>query len=308
MTCHTRGLFALTFLSISWSMTGVFRRLLESSFSPLQQLCAQSAVACLILAISRGREWKKNFPRLTMSAWLSMHVRVLPGGVFAIFLIFTAYSNTDVATVAWITALPFSVLWALVLRQERFVLAEAALLVLGVIGVALICDPGAIVGPVSIEETVSIEDTSPIPEIYAVLGAMLFSLGLMVTRGVVREVGVKATASWFLLLITIYSGTCSVIFDAIVHWDSALVLLVSAGCIALNSLWQLFGFTYVRSALATSISNLKIIWAPIFAAAMFGETPNQSSWFGTTLLLTSVVLMPLVKLRCAKVINKREAC
>lgn len=299
MTCHTRGIFALTLLSISWSLTGVFRRLLENNFTPLQQLCAQSALACLILAVSQGRKWRDNFPSLSVSAWLSMHVRVLPGGVVAIFLIFTAYSNTNVATVAWITALPFSVLWALLLKQERFILAEAALLVLGIVGVALICDPVAFAEPGSVAE------------LYAVLGAMLFSLGLIISRPVVREAGVRATASWFLLLISIYSGICSAIFDTMVphlQLNSLAILIVSAGCIALNSLWQFFGFTFVRSALATSIANLKIVWAPVFAALMFGETPNQSSWLGTGLLLASVVLMPLVKLRCAKTLSKSEPC
>lgn len=282
-----RSMLALFLLSISWGMTGCFRRLIENEFSPLQQLAASSAIACaFVTAYAALNSSRPSFPRLTSNAWLALHIRVLIGGVLAIALMFLAYSNAKVAHVSWISSLPLTVVWALVLGEERVKITEIIVLIIGFVGVLQLSN--------SEQSLLSLGSG----ELLALAGTLFYSLGLIVSRKLVREIGVQSTTSWVLLLTTIYAALFSLILDdkpPVVTTDGLLIIGVSGASVALNSIFQFYGFTYLRATLATSIANLKILWAPIFAFCFFGELPLVNGWLGGGIILLSVALSTLIK-------------
>ncbi len=288
------AMLALLLLSLIWGLQSCINKSIAYSLPPLLQLGIQTLIASCLLYLHLQRvqtsQTKINLEigkiSLCKSDLLLLNLRALVGAL-SISLILASYRYAPIANIVWIQALPTTVIWGMLIQKERISTAQIVLLALGFFGVFFM---------VNAETTTQLN----YGEVLALIGTSLFSLSLILGNILSKKIGHLRTGTWNMFLVGIYSLLGSILFieiDISLNLQATLLLLFQSVLVAFGTQLCTFGYANLPSSVASSVTTLDVIWAPLFAFFLFGQLPSLPALIGAILITSSALGMCIVQER-----------
>jgi drug/metabolite transporter (DMT)-like permease len=224
--------------------------------------------------------------KITSGHVAAVLLRGLIGRMLGSFFFIAACVHAPLGNVAWIAALPMSVVFDTLVFRQKVTVSQVVFLVIGFLGVGFIVTPSA-------------GDARLIGwgELYAFLSVSCIGFSSVAIKKSTREIPVALSAT-AIIFVTAVASTAIAFFV-----DGGLVLpsteyLPMLGLVTLmvtgGAMLSLYGYSQLSAATATSIITLEAIWALMLGALVYGELPGVLEIVGGGLIGFSALLIALM--------------
>lgn len=195
--------------------------------------------------------------------------------IVAMFMFFTAIATTPLAKVTALsfTAPIFAAALSVLILGERFRMRRWAAIMVGFLGMLIILRPG-----------LTVVDAGAL---LAIGAALLWAVAMTIIKILSRTESSMAIVAWMGLFLSAFS-----LVPAILVWVTPspaawfwLVCIGLVGTVAQVSLSQSLKETDPTAVLPFDF--LKLIWAALLAAWLFGEIPDLYTWIGAAVIFSS---------------------
>ncbi len=281
-----KALGAMVLLSITYGVAGVTARILHEDLNTWQQVALVNWIGfAATILFHRWSTGSFALPRLTGGVMFAVLMRALVGRLLGSYFFVLACVHAPLGNVAWISALPASVLFDRILWGRRVSVCQGLLLMAGCAGVGLI-----------VSKSLYVSAGLGWGELFALISTLLIGFALMVGKDTLRDVHTTAAASWVLLVTALAATLCAVVFEGGLAFPTlphvpvaalvGVLVLVSTSC-------SLYGYTRLSASIATGIVTLEAVWAIILGVMLYGEVPSTLEWIGGACIGIAALLIPL---------------
>jgi drug/metabolite transporter (DMT)-like permease len=282
-----KALGAMVLVSITYGVAGVTARILHQDLNTWQQVALVNWVGFFATVLfHRWSSGSFELPRLTGSVWCAVLMRALVGRLLGSYFFVLACIHAPLGNVAWVSALPASVLFDRILWGRKVSVWQGLLLTLGSAGVGLI-----------VAKSTSVSEGLGWGEACALISTLLVGFALIVGKERLRDVHTSAAASWVLLVTALSASLCALLFEGGLAFPTLPHVPVAAlvGVMVLvSTLCSIYGYTRLSASIATGIVTLEAVWAIILGALLYGEVPSALEWTGGVCVGITAFLLPLV--------------
>jgi drug/metabolite transporter (DMT)-like permease len=277
----SRGLLYMVLAAVFFSVMSLFVKLAGARLPPSQIVLARSVVTLVI-------SWL-YLSRAGISPWGNRRGLLFLRGLFgfiALFCFYYAIIHLPLAeaTVIQYTNPVFTAVLAAILIGEAMTRRGVACLLLGLLGVALVARPAALLG-------FGGEPLPPLSVAIALTGAFLSGLVYVIVRKLGQTEHPLVVVLWFPLVAL--PATIPMVIPV---WTAptALEWLFLLGVGVSAQIAQVFmtrGLHLERAGPATTVSYLQIVFAASWGLLVFGEIPDGWTFAGTALIVGAALLL-----------------
>lgn len=290
----TKGYLALIGLAFSYALFGIFTRLLSQDFALFQQVYLRIAVAILAGALlyrgTKSTITLRSLPRRDLQLFFLRAIITYPLGVAPYIY---AVTQTSLANVAFIGALPVSALWGVILFGERLTALRLTFIGTALGGVLLI-----------VARDMTDLSTWGLPEICALVATLFFLLGATLVKKQSPQLPDSALTQYFLITGFIVCFACSIAagepLGFIPSWANMATTLIAGTLIAVNVELANYGFKRIPAMVGGNLMTSELVFILILGYLIYGEVPTLRAAIGGGIIATSVILLTYFEDRTAR--------
>jgi len=266
--------------ALAFALMAACVKLAANNGIPLLEIVAARSLVSLVLSYIDVR-------RKGLSIWGNQRVLLAARGLVGVFALICVYYALTTLPLAEATLLQymhpvFTALLALLLLKEGIQPSTVACIVLSVIGLIIMVEPGIFTG------------TSPALPTFSVLVALGGAFGSAVAYVLVRRLSREEDASVIIFYFPLIALPLSVALlgdQFVVPTAESLVLLVLVGIFTqVGQLGLTHAMRHETAGKAAAYSYVQVIFAVFLGWAIFDEIPSFWTWIGGGLIIVGALL------------------
>ena len=282
------GIVALVFLAAFYGITAVLARYLSAGNGLFEQWYLRYGIAFLVgLVVFRTQIDLRKFLHLPSREWLVLFVRAIAMAVVAVSLYTVAAQRAKIGPVAFMQAIPSTMLLAVLLMHDKLPLKKFWLVLVSFVGVVIV----AVKNPHDLL-------TFNVGELYSLVSGFVFSFAFVTRRwhtGVLSNkeitlaiIGIGGALDYILSLVLYHR-----VFPITSQWSPLFIaILVVAGAASVGSIFlQNYGFEHVSGVVAGSILNLEQVFGPLFGFIFYREGLALRELIGGIIIVAAALAM-----------------
>ena len=292
MIVQGHHLWPLSLIVLAWvfASMAIPIRYLDSEFSIITQTFFRILIAFLMSYCFFKKAIRMNIIKIIpRKEWVILSVRAVLTYCLGVTLFSYAVVETKISNASFIQALPWVAIFWWTLLKEKFSKEDGFFVFLACLGSLLI-------GIKDLRELGSFGKG----EIFAVFASIAFSLSYIMRRWQWESLNNKeltflqlGIGSIFLFVLMFISGENMADINIVTNWFIVLLLLIS-GFLNVANLWLTnYGFKNTRAVTANNILSMEGIFSIFLGFFFFQELPNGQEFFGSILIIISVILINL---------------
>jgi len=282
---RAKAISALFVLSFFFASAGVFVRELQKHLHLFQQIYLQSFVSFLTGCLVFWRKFSfKAFLRIDAREFLVFFVRAFAWYILGAALYNRALLYTQLASAAFLGALPFCGIWGFLLFGEKFTARKWSLVGLSFLGVLLIAVP-------SLDSLLSWGRG----EVLACIASIFFSFALTARAWHSDQFSDIEISQVYLCCGVLVGLIMALIFSEPFELGGAVqvlpLMVVWGGLISLSAVLASYAYSKLEPSVAGNILILECPLAVAFGYLFFDEKPSIAVWSGGALIITCSLLL-----------------
>jgi drug/metabolite transporter (DMT)-like permease len=278
---NPRAIAAILYLGFGWSISVCLTKYLQVALGPLEQLILQSmGVVPFSFYYTIRRVCFNSLIALSRTDLLLVISRgtvMVAGSIF----FFIAVKETSIATVTWLSILPYPVFWAWLLYKETPSKKESIWIIVSIIGTMLTAYDPSIVNSFVTRGAV-----------FTIIGNLFFALGFTISKSISNSIGTIKGYFW----ATFFNALCALIAGLLLGATPKVIpleycLAISFGSLlwAVNTLAGFYGFSHLKAGTANSLLCTESIWALLLGIVLFSEIPTALALCGGIIILIATL-------------------
>ena len=290
---HAKGIAALFFVTLTWAAFSIFARVLHGELGNIHQLTARLLVGTVVLvAVHPSMFSLRAIRRISRRDWGLLVVRaILLTGLGSLPWI-ASINSTNIATTAFIQALPFTCIWGALLFDAR-----RPPIVWFWVGVS-ICGAAVMFGLFS-GARLSVDSGARL----AFISSVTYPIGLLL-----RKWHTPGPTDLQLSALLMLFGALQCVLYAIcvgeklppsLSLPTVLMVLFSGSLVGISLLASSYGISRVSGAVSGMIFCLEAPLSALLAAVLFGEVAAPQTMIGGIMIVAATFAITVTEHRRA---------